>query len=226
MIIKTTDKYTLERVRDRIYLLSFKDQYNMCMHFLRLQEFYESPNPKFRGKVFDIFEFMEWYSKEYGKGSFTYPKDWGGFNVPSEVFDELDILWSDIQTKTIYDYEMYQVYRDITLDIINAGKSYEVDFYLIGILDKDAATFDHEMAHALFYIEPEYKKAMNKLLKNLDKKLYEKITKYLTSIGYSSTVFHDEAQAYLATGFTKRSKIKAKQATKPFIDVFNQFMRK
>ena len=35
--------YTVKEIKPRIFLLSFKDHYDLCMHFVRYQEFYESP---------------------------------------------------------------------------------------------------------------------------------------------------------------------------------------
>lgn len=70
--------YTLSEIRPRVFFLNFKDSYNLCMHFLRYTESYESPYLKFRGKSFTIFGYMEWYAKKYGKGSFTYTNDWEG----------------------------------------------------------------------------------------------------------------------------------------------------
>ena len=58
------------------------------MHFLRAQEFYESPFPEFKGKNFNLIDYMEKYAKAYGDNVFTYPGDWCGFNIPSNVLKE------------------------------------------------------------------------------------------------------------------------------------------
>ncbi len=71
----------IEEVRPRIFLFKFKDSYDMSMSFLRFQEYYELPNKKFRRKQFKIVDYMEWYSKKYGNGIFTYP------NGGAEMFE-------------------------------------------------------------------------------------------------------------------------------------------
>ena len=76
-----------------IYHLDFGTQYELTMHFLRAQEYYESP--KFYKQIFTFMDYMDWYSKVHGKGSFTYTKDWTGFNVPSWALTE------------VYDREVY-----------------------------------------------------------------------------------------------------------------------
>ena len=82
-------KYSLTKVQDKIWHLTFDCRYDLSMHFLRYQEFYECPNSKFRGKKFTIFEFMKWYSFKYSDGCFEYPIHWAGFNIPIKIFKEI-----------------------------------------------------------------------------------------------------------------------------------------
>ena len=46
-----------EIVLPNVYVLNFDTQYELCMSFVRMQEFYESP--KFRGKTFELEEFID-----------------------------------------------------------------------------------------------------------------------------------------------------------------------
>ena len=124
-----TKPFTLTEVRPKIFFLNFNNYYDMTMYLLRCQEFYESPSPKFRGKSFKIFDFMKWYSLKYGKGSFTYPMDWSGFNFPSSVMKE--VYSSPIEDYNKYDEEMLLVYKEIS-------KSYD-DFYVIAAVGKNDA---------------------------------------------------------------------------------------
>jgi len=78
--------YELHRVKKSIYAVKIDDQYQRAMLFLRYQEFYESPYKRFQGKNFDIFEFMDYYRKKRDADAFTYPKDWSGYNIPSDSF--------------------------------------------------------------------------------------------------------------------------------------------
>ena len=72
-----------------IYHVSFPNQYLLAATFLRFQEHYESP--KFRGRIFDWEEFMDWYAEQ--KGKFSYLQDWSGFNLPSPVFEPFRSGW-------------------------------------------------------------------------------------------------------------------------------------
>ncbi len=222
---------TLEKLHYRLYFLRFRDPYDMCMSFLRLQERYESPNSKFRDKNFTILDFMEWYSKEPAhSGAFTYPWDWAGFNLPSTV---LESEWyRDLKDKNKYDEFMLSVYYLIWHDIkygndsffgtgipTNFGKDGKSPkYYLIGAMDPKCIS--HEMAHGFYFLNPTYKKQMDALTKALPKSFTNKVYKWLAKIGYTPKVFKDEMQAYMSTGFGAKNEIQPGKLSKPFEDVF------
>lgn len=214
-------------VKPNIYLLEFKDHYDMAMHFLRFQEYYESPNPKFRGKPFEIFDFMEWYSKNHN-GVFTYPMDWGGFNIPGDVIDKClhDCMMENIK-RNKYDGKMYQVWN--RLAFLSRPDNWPEDdykFYLLGAVAKDRDTLSHEIAHGLFYTTPSYKKEMTALVKALPVKLRNKIYKRLEKLGYTKEVFVDECQAYMATGLMRPYVGMHKKERQPFIKLFKKYNEK
>lgn len=207
-------KYQLIEVKPRIFFLDFKKSYDLCMHFVRYQEFYESPSPQFRGKAFQLLDFMDWYADKYGKGVFTYPVDWAGFNIPDRIV--LDVWAAGIMDRNIYDYEMLQVHKKC------AAKYPNEPFYIIGAVGQDFA-MRHEIAHGFFYTQPEYRKKMTKLVKDLKPSFRKKIFKVLKEIGYTPGVFIDECQAYMSTGFTDKFGVKLKNEHKPFIKLYNEY---
>lgn len=214
--------FTIKEVRPNIFVFSFKHQYDMCMHFLRYQEYYESASPKFRGQQFQIIDFMRWYSFKYGKGVFTYPRDWGGFNFPG---DTIGAVWNKgIYDRNIYDYEMKRAYEECRNKA--AGKP----FYILGVTHDNYA-LEHEIAHGYFFLNPEYKKEMQALEKQLTISVRKAIRKQLSKIGYTPKVYVDETQAYLSTSdyFTARADFNDKtvacitKAQKAFQDVFAKY---
>lgn len=190
--------FTLHEVRPAIFLLKFQREYDMCMFFLRYQEFYESSSSKFRGKKFEILDFMRWYSLTLGDGAFTYPIDWSGFNIPSYIVKQVRDL--HISDKNMYDYEMWEVYKQCRDRVGDK-------FYLIGVSKKKGAesTLAHEIAHGLFYLNAKYKKEMSALVKQMDVELRQHMHDFLKKLGYSIKVYVDEIQAYMSTteDFTK-----------------------
>lgn len=188
------------------------------MHFLRFQEYYESASPQFRGKQFEIFDFMKWYSKKYGGGVFTYPMDWGGFNIPCEVI--LDVF-PEIPDLNKYDKAMWEGYQQCQ----ELAGSKEARFYIIGAIGK-GETLKHEIAHGFFYTTPEYKKEMTKLVQALDPELRKQANSVLSKMGYTSKVYVDEIQAYMSTGLLDEFDPKLKKLRKPFIEVYRKYYDK
>jgi hypothetical protein len=213
--------YKVKEVKKNVFLLEFQDHYDMCMTFLRYQEFYESPNPKFRGKAFNILDFMKWYSSTFGEGIFTYPKDWDGFNFCDYIVPTLREKLKDKESPDFngYDEIMYKAWHKC------ASKANNKPFYIIGTLNGNDDAKEHEVAHAFFYLYPEYKKHMTKLVKELKPETKEKINQELKKLGYTSHVYLDETQAYMSTGLNPSFDSYEKERG-PFKEFFKEFLEK
>lgn len=183
-------KYKVKEVAPKIYAVIIEDNYDRAMTFLRGQEYYESPNLKFRGKSFEIWDYMKWYSLNNKKG-FTYALDWTGFNIPLikliKCYDEGDFVF------TPYDEVMNEIVWDL----------YEKDFdstkYVIGTKNITDEVFKHEVCHGLWYTNKEYKKIAKGLVAQISAKHYKIYKANLLSMGYTNKVVDDEIQAYLTT---------------------------
>lgn len=188
--------YKIKEVKPKIYSVVVKDDYDRAMLFLRVQEYYESPNPKFRGKSFDIWDYMKWYSKKYEKG-FTYADDWSGFNIPLEV--GYNCYDKHYDTYTPYDEIMEKIIYDIYE--MNGDRC---DGYIIGSSNTQGDTFKHEVCHGLYHTNKEYRKLANKNVKLLPKEHYTIFKNNLLEMGYTNKVIDDEIQAYLMFGWESR----------------------
>ena len=214
--------YKIEQVKPKVFAVIIEEQYDRAMTFLRIQEFYESPNPAFRGNSdFSFTEYMKWYSKEYGRG-FTYGKDWSGFNVP------LEVAYNCYDTLT----DRYTDYDDVMESIVH--QLYELngdscDGYIIGAGSTDGDTFQHEVCHGLYATNKEYKELVSEITLTIPTKDYLTFRNNLIEMGYTDKVIDDEIQAYLAFGhdykpFTKGvSKKVCNELHKQYIKIFNNF---
>ena len=129
---------------------------------------------------------MDSYANDFN--NFTYFTDCEGFNVPGLVVRKFfDVFQFDLTLKE-------QALRD-TLKTMIESKS---KFYVIGTY-KEGTTLDHELAHAFYYMDPTYKKAMNVVTKSLPKVVHRKMCDELLSRGYSKPFQSDELQAYCST---------------------------
>ena len=102
-------KYKLTEVKPNVFVVVVKEKYDRAMLFCRVQEYYESPNTKFRGKNFSMWDYMKWYASNHN--GFSYADDWSGFNIP---FDVLEKCYRNMQKfETPYDEVMYKIYWEI-----------------------------------------------------------------------------------------------------------------
>jgi len=225
------EAFEIIQVKPFIFLFRFKDYYDMAMHFLRYQEYYESVSSKFRGKQFEIFDFMRWYSKKYGKDAFTYPKDWGGYNIPSSVILEVNEL--AIKDYNKYDKAMFAGWAACKQMIVDTSppdtwNGKHPKFYIIGAVG-NGSTLKHEVAHGFFYTLPNYKKEATALVKALPLDVRKSINKTLSKMGYTPKVWVDETQAYMATGLFVENNPKFDEKLKnkrgPFIKLFKKYYK-
>ena len=220
-------KFKITEIKPCIFLFEFKDPYHLCMTFMRYQESYESQNPKFRNNSFSLLDFMEWYSKkDYKKNkyAFTYVADWGGFNLPNYVVD--NIVKKGIPDFNKYDAALLEGYAKCQAIMSEKYESKKLPFYIIGTESGDEELIAHELAHGLFYTRPDYRKEMKALVKKLPKSVYKKVCVKLKEMGYVSQVYVDECQAYFSTGGVDRFfDKKFMKYTKPFADVFIKYIK-
>ncbi len=156
--------FSIKEIYPHIYHLHFGSGYDVAMHFLRFQEYYESP--KFYKKIFTLIEYMEWYAKKHGEGAFTYPSDWSGFNDPSWVLNE--VRDAEIPDPNKYDRFMFNL-----IDTVREKEGAHA-YYFIGTSKEssdgagksDVAVLDHEIAHAFFTVRSDYRREVGQLLLN------------------------------------------------------------
>ncbi len=210
-------------VKPRIYCVTVDDDYDRAMLFCRYQEFYESPYKKFRGKPFTWMEYMRHYKTAWKKGVFTYPEDWSGYNIPSNMLQQAHHIFC---RDTEYDLIMNDIYWHCVEDSTEKNDGKQTDWYLIGASSKDLKTMDHEIAHGLYYTNNDYKKSVSKLIKQIEPNHYEKLKKKLIKMGYvdDKKIIDDEINAFMSTGLYNGLDTKElKKYQKNFIKNFKKF---
>jgi len=161
-----------------IYLLEAESRHLLASTFLRFSEHYE--NPRFRGKVFNLEEYVAWHIGVYGE--FNYFKEWNGFNIPSHTLKPFKQRKFNPLTKNEKRF-------------LALWKNVPEPFYIIGVVDKklDLRVIKHEIVHALFYLNAGYKKAVLAKLTTLKT---DNMRQALKRVGYHSAVHNDETNAY------------------------------
>jgi hypothetical protein len=218
-------KGVVKEVKPRIYCATVDDDYDRAMLFCRYQEFYESPYKKFRGKPFTWMEYMRHYKTEWKKDVFTYPEDWSGYNIPSNIIHQAHHIFCK---ETEYDLIMNDIYWYCVNDSMEKNDGRQTDWYLIGASSKDLKTMDHEIAHGIYFTNSEYKKSVTKLIKKIKPTHYEKLKKKLIKMGYvnDKKIIDDEINAFMSTGLYNGLDTKElKKYEKEFIKNFRKFTK-
>jgi len=214
----------VKEVAPRIYCALIDDDYDRSMLFCRYQEYYESPFKTFRGKYFSWMQYMRHYKDVWKKDVFTYPEDWAGYNIPSNILEGgVDAFYKE----TEYDGLMNDIYFYCTIDSQNKNNGTRCDWYLIGASSKDIKTMNHEIAHGLYFTNKLYKKITDTLIKNIKPLHYEKLKKKLIKMGYvdDKKIIDDEIQAFMSTGLYNGLEIKElKKYEKDFILNFKTYL--
>ena len=164
-----------------LVLVRTERQYTLASAFLRFQEYYE--NPKFRGEIFSLEKFMDWYAVKFG--NFTYYNDWTGFNIPSSVLKPFrEGKFNPLSKK---EQRLLELLPDVP-----------EPFYVVGVFGakSDLSTLKHELVHGLFYTVPEYREKVLRAVAGKAKAL----RRILKKAGYHSAVWDDEVNVYLVAG--------------------------
>ena len=177
----------LTKIAPQILLFEGYNQKELALTFFRIQEFYESPLNGLKRQSFSVFDFL--YQSMDVDGNIDYFSFWSGFNFPGHVVKD---WWNTHSDWTPFEQRLI---RDIRLNVDT-----DEPFYVIGSLEKDTETIDHEVAHALWFIDRDYQKEMSDLNQELIMFHYDnwiEMEKHLLGIGYCDQVISDEIQAYM-----------------------------
>lgn len=175
---------SIKKISNDITLLTYKDKESLCKAFCRIEEYYESPF--FRGLIFSLGQYREWYSTEFG--AWSYYKDWSGFNIPSEAF-------------TIFNKGMFDPLSQHEAELIDLFRYKSGKFCVIGTYEGcDSDVYEHEICHAMFNTNAIYREAVLYELDLVDGKL-DGLKNHLRELGYNEFVILDECHAYICESF-------------------------
>ena len=183
-----------KKLGKQLLLFKFKTQKEITMTFFRMEEYYESPIKGLYQNKFNVFDFLNESMDDDGK--IDYFSKWIGFNIPGHSIKD----WSELHCPNYTPKEME------VLNHINSKVDVSQPFYIIAAKEGNTDVMDHEIAHALFYLEKGYKARMSGLnlhFKQHWPKQHKKVQDWLKKMGYNKSVFTDETQAYMSTSNKK-----------------------
>lgn len=201
--------FILKRItKHPVWHAEYENRYTLGMSFVRMQEYYESP--KFRGKIFDLEQYMDWYASE--RGHFTYTSDWSGYNIPGFVVKEFKEKFSDFSRK-----------ENLLLKALEKDGFFDYKSYLIGSTSKEGRdVLGHELHHAVFYCVEEYRNAVTNVINEFGDSL-DALRKFILSLGYCEEVLIDEINAFVTDGDNRLREFTPAGLKDRLLDIDRQF---
>lgn len=184
----------INQIGTNIIHIVMPDKNSLAELFFRFQEYYESPFKEIRNKIF-----TRGYLKSMGSrsmpgintycGGNTFSADWSGYNFPGYVLDPFISGLFDPLTNE--EKDLVELLR------------YRTDkFYVIGTYGDDdpRKALEHEIRHALYYVNSKYREEVDKILGKYKKDL-QPLKKCLSEWGYCDEVLDDECHAYMGPDY-------------------------
>lgn len=168
-----------------IFHFNFDSQRDMNLSFLRMSEFSESP--KYKGTYFEIGQVLAYYPK--------YLSVVLGHNISGEVFKEFIKV---IKKDRLSERELFVISELEKLIKLKKAK----EFYIIATC-KHFTALNHEIAHAIYDFDKNYRREVNALINfyNVNmcakKSYFRNIFDILLYKEYDKTVWYDELHAFL-----------------------------
>ena len=169
-------------------LLQYKTVPDLVRSFFRLAEYYEGNRHNKRNKQVTLVDFLDqWMDRD---GDVDYFKFWDGFNITDSAFRS----W----LRTVG--QLSQAEQTV-VDAVEKATQGMKKFCVIGVSGDDPATVQHEMFHAKYYLDPDFKRDVDQLFDQCRNdpaiKAMAKVLK--TKLDYHAHI-DEEIAAYLYAG--------------------------
>jgi hypothetical protein len=213
-------------INDSILHVQYPNLKEVNLAFFRITEWYESPSEKLNMKFVKDFDYMDLLEENTDEdGSMLFFESWFAFNIPGKVV-------SEFEKNFVLNSKEAEIYDALHRSNINKEKSY----YLIGNIETDVESFNHELCHAFYFLHPEFRLECDELTKKLPEKIVHGIRTGLENMNYNiddNNIVSDEFAAYLATSSSKtfndcfNMKYKdVKEYSKSYEKLFRKYLKK
>jgi hypothetical protein len=169
-------------------LLKYRTVPDLARSFFRLAEYYEGSRYGKKSKQVTLVDFLDqWIDRN---GDVDYFRFWDGFNITDQAFRS----W-------LKSARPLSAAEQVTVDTIQQATKGMKKFCIIGVGSNDADTLKHELFHAKYYLDVDFKSAVDQLLKDhATDSAVKTIRKILINkLDYTNHV-EEEIGAYLYSG--------------------------
>jgi len=170
----------LEELLENVFHVEFRTQYELNSTFLRIEG--HSSHPEFKGRIFRLNEFREWYIQNTSTGKKT-----GKFYL---LPDDLE---------PFYEGKFDPLYKGEKELLEEFKERRGIKWHMIATFRgrRQNNILRHELGHFLFETNPSYKEEVMKVLSEMKTRDRIRITNYLVREGYQYNDVDDETHAVL-----------------------------
>ena len=174
---------------------------------VRIQEFSDSAG--FKDKIFTLEEFADWWT--VNEGSWNYYTDTNGLNFPGTNLRPF--YMGEFSPLADKEKRILELFED------QMGRLDEI--YIIGTYRMTDTI--HEEAHGLYYLDKQYRKKVDKELKNIPKRLRKAAYKELREGYYHPSTFKSEMNSYILDAKRDRDEDYMYKGRKKLVDLFKEY---
>jgi hypothetical protein len=157
-------------IAPRIIYAKFNSKEHLCTALLRVVEYYE--NRRFHNKKVSYREYVKWYNDTKPAIDKPYNKSFFGMFLPGSYFRQFLKNYS-LKDLTVNERDLIEnLKKSIGNEFLKSRKRYGV---IVGFEGIKSSTVKHELSHAIAYLNPAYRKSINKLIKKIPKEELEKM---------------------------------------------------
>lgn len=177
----------LKKLTDKIVHCEFETKEAMNKANIRMNCYID--NPRYRELIFTLGQIRHYYIEKYG--FFNYYERIEGSNLSRETLEPfIEGLFDPLSSEEEAFLKPFRHRLDNFFILITyAGETME-----------NRATFYHELAHALFYTDKDYREKATAIVEKYKKDLKPMLA-YLKKTGYHKDVFVDETQAFVSADY-------------------------
>ncbi len=162
-------------VKPRIYFIRFNDQQSMCSTMLRIHEHSAIDHP-FGTSIFTHKDYMDWYKNNPTNNKSSYDVDIQAICLYSKQFRSF-IRRFGRNTMTSGELRFVESLKKILKKkLLRSSNKFAVVCTWHG---EKSIDFNHEIAHAFYYIDKDYKKQVKSLFYEINKTARKEILGYL-----------------------------------------------
>lgn len=195
-----------EKIKN-LYHMKFDNQYYMNSMLVRIQEF--SDSSRFKDKVFTLEDFADWWTSREGK--WNYYTETNGLNFPGTNLRPFYLGQFDLLT----DKERRM------LELFEPQMGRLDDIYIIGTFRMPETT--HEEAHGLYYLDPQYRKKVDRLLREVPQRVKRVGHKFFREGMYHPSNFQSELNSYILDSKKDRDKDYDCKQRGPLVKLFKEY---